>query len=79
MLNGTVVRKSNMEDARLFRDGQGKFRMLFNRHFLVHPLRVSLQIAEVEIGSDNHVHLRNEQVMIFRVWIIIFSKSHKLR
>ena len=62
VLNGTVVRKSNMEDARLFRDQEGKIRMLFNRHFLVHPLRVSLHVAQVEIGSDNHVRLRTEQV-----------------
>ena len=71
-LNGTVVRKSNMEDARLFRDNKGKIRMLFNRHYnsqphyqYPHGLRVALHVAEVRIGSDNRARLTNEQVICF--------------
>ena len=52
-----------MEDARLFRDDQGRVRMVFNRHYPLSSLRVSLHVAEVRVQPGTwNISLVNEQV-----------------
>ena len=57
-----LVRKSNMEDARLFRDDRGVIMMLFNRHYpSTSSLRVSLHVTEIRLRGGT-IHLAREQV-----------------
>ncbi|GAX72883.1 hypothetical protein CEUSTIGMA_g338.t1 [Chlamydomonas eustigma] len=63
-----LVRSTNMEDARLFRDDKGNIRMMFNRHFkaLDPPLRVSQHIVEVLVDKESfNISVTNEQDLIY--------------
>ncbi|GAX78164.1 hypothetical protein CEUSTIGMA_g5606.t1 [Chlamydomonas eustigma] len=66
VLSHFVVNNSNFEDARFFRDANGKIRMMFNRVFPpVETGHIKVQVSEVVVDPDSlKISLRNEQDLI---------------
>ncbi|GAX78167.1 hypothetical protein CEUSTIGMA_g5609.t1 [Chlamydomonas eustigma] len=67
VLSHKVIRKTNMEDVRLFRDDRGKIRMMFNRGFGDHETgHTKVQVAELRIsGPSFELSIGPEQSLIF--------------